>query len=213
VLQMPVWNFLGDTEGQDKLCGRIACRITMVNCICRYCDILTKKAMILIILLNIQQWNLLTSFKKKRKEDDLKKWSYYGIDNATHELKYCDQERGIHGACPFEIVHTCQLGLNVYAQTAFFTTKQQPASIRKKNSGKRALLKEAENADLATVNNPEDQLKSNRNVFDVKFSKKFDELAKFWGKQLRQQSDRNLKRTYFSQGILPSYDAKKRNRK
>jgi hypothetical protein len=44
VLQMPVWNFLGDTEGQDKICGRIACRNTMVNCICRYCNILTNKS-------------------------------------------------------------------------------------------------------------------------------------------------------------------------
>jgi hypothetical protein len=213
VLQMPVWNFLGDTEGQDKLCGRIACRNLMVNCICRYCNTETKECDNPDVDFEHTKMKQMNLIQRNRRENDLKKWSYYGIDNATHDLMYCDQERGIHGACPFEIVHTCQLGLNVYAQTGFFTTKQQPANIKKRNQSKRAMHTEVQNANEATVNLPEEQPKTNRNVFDVKFSKKFDELSKFWGKQLRQQSDRNLPRTYFSQGILPSYDAKQRNRK
>ena len=46
------------------------------------------------------------------------------------------------------------------------------------------------------------------NVFDPKFTKRFEMRAKQLGKLLQQQCDRNLPRTYFSQGIIPSKERK-----
>ena len=57
---------------------------------------------------------------------------------------------------------------------------------------------------------PDDDTKNRRNVFSDDVATIFEARAKATGKILQRQSDRNLPRTYFPQGILPSrYKQKK----
>lgn len=54
---------------------------------------------------------------------------------------------------------------------------------------------------------------SSHNVFSLQFIQRFDERAKRYGRLIQQQSDRDLPRTFFAQGIIPSDDKKKKNKK
>ena len=38
IMKLPILFIIGDTEGHDKLCGRMACRHNIVKHLCRYCD-------------------------------------------------------------------------------------------------------------------------------------------------------------------------------
>ena len=57
--------------------------------------------------------------------------SHHMIENrAMHGLQFCDPKRGIHGAMPFETVHTIPLDWHVYLNSAFFKQKKQSAEIQ-----------------------------------------------------------------------------------
>ena len=38
ILKMPTLFIIGDTEGHDKLCGRMACRHNILQHLLRYCN-------------------------------------------------------------------------------------------------------------------------------------------------------------------------------
>lgn len=213
-LQMPVMLFLGDTEGQDKLVGRLASR-NKVKRLCRYCNIPTSKTDDPNFKYVYTQQSHITELVKKNKKIALKEISQYNIENATHKLQYCDNIRGINGATSFEIVHTIQFGWHMYLLNAFFLQKKIRAIQRRKNTSKkakRARESQVVEASVYSATDMEGDITA-LNVFDPKFSKLFDKRAKLIGKLLQQQSDRDLPRTYFSQGILPSNEKKKKKKK
>ena len=65
----------------------------------------------------------------------------------------------------------------------------------------------------AKVYEADDDNQTELNVFSPSYSKIFDERAKEYGKLLQHQSDRDLPRTYFAQGIIPSDGKLKKNKK
>jgi len=72
----------------------------------------------------VQQTQVETLTRKMQKEA-LQKMSHHMIENhAMHRLQFCDPKSGIHGATPFETVHTIQLGWHVYLNSAFFKQKK-----------------------------------------------------------------------------------------
>jgi hypothetical protein len=121
--KMPVMLFLGDTEGQDKLVGRVASRINVPR-LCRYCNIPLEKTDNQDFKFKYVQQSKVELYNKQNKRQKLKEMAQYLISNATHKLLFCDQDRGIHGACPLEVVHTVQLGWHVYALNSFFKQKK-----------------------------------------------------------------------------------------
>ena len=54
--------------------------------------------------------------------DELKKLSQHCIHNATHKLRFSPhlETRGVHGACPFELLHATLLGIFMYARDTIY---------------------------------------------------------------------------------------------
>ena len=201
ILKVPVLSFLGDTEGHDKLVGRLGSR-NKVPTICRYCDCQRESSSDERLISNYIQQETIHSGG-----EILKTLGYYNITNACHSLQYCDPERGIHGATPGEIVHVLQHGLIPYIFNAFARIK---ANTKKELQDEKKNVKN--NAEV--YDDPDDDTKNRRNVFSDDVATIFEARAKATGKILQRQSDRNLPRTYFPQGILPSrYKQKKDGKK
>ena len=222
-LKMPVMSFIGDTEGQDKLVGRFANR-TKAQKLCRYCDIGTNDAN--------NPWpkeinyTKFTDIKRLQEKNDnvaLKKRSYHNIKNATHLLDFCDPDRGINGATPFDIVHTWQHGWHTYTINEFFKQKKvlgakkeqakTNAAIKKARKKRKASEMTDEINEQASVYSAKKGKKTSiLNVFSPDFAKTFKERALQVGKLLQHQSDRDLPRTFFAQGIIPSKGKKRKTR-
>jgi len=214
VLQVPAMLFLGDTEGQDKLVGRYSNRSAQIARLCRYCSCPTDKTDDPYVKYTYVKQRVVEKYIQKNQIESLRQMSHYMIRNAVHRLHFCDQERGIHGATPFEIVHTVQLGWHVYALLAFY--KQKKYRKEEKGRGKKPKKKAKLTADdltAAKVYEADDSNQTELNVFSPTFSKIFDKRAKEYGQYLQDQSDRDLPRTYFAQGIIPSDGKLKKNKK
>ena len=200
-LKIPVLTFLGDTEGHDKLVGRLGSRFKVPS-LCRYCDCPFDKT--------YDGYHVAKYIVQKDIQNGgniLKKLGYYKLKNSCHDFSYCDNERGIHGATPGEIVHVIQHGLIPYIINGFFRAKASfPHEIRKENQTDDA-------NDDEVYDKSDDDTKMRRNVFSDDVASAFETRAKILGKIVRRQSERDLPRTYFSQGILPSRYKQKRDSK
>ena len=93
-----------------------------------------------------------------------------------------------------------------YILNGFFRAKANKKSELAPN-------RQAREAEVTVYDDIDDNDKTRRNVFDDKVSPIFEERAKHTGKILQRQSERNLRRTYFSQGILPSKGKQKNDSK
>jgi hypothetical protein len=265
-LKMPVMYFIGDTEGQDKLVGRYSSRIN-VSRLCRYCNTPYMKTDDPYCKFHYTKQKQISTLIEKGHKERLHNMAMYMFINATHKLEFCDPTRGIHGAVPFEVVHTIQLGWFIYVINAFFSEKNTLKEAKRQikistNSQMSTNRKNAQNtritSNLKTTNNRKTGTKkttkrvtkrqtsgpkytakkstkmkstknrttnveqpirrtqkdmSTRNLFNKKFANKFDKRARLYGRLLQQQSDRDLPRTYFAQGIIPSNERKKKNKK
>ena len=204
-LKMPVMWLLGDTEGQDKLCGRWSNR-THAKHLCRYCNIPREKTDDPFAKSKYIKQNAIMKLLKSKKNEKLKEMAYYpGLNNFLHNLQFCETDRGIHGATPFEIVHTIQLGWHIYLLNAFFRQKKcmrMTNKMKLANKKLNAQKNDYVSSQILASKTQEDL--STFNVFNEEFSKLFEARVKQYGKILQNQSDRNLPRLYFPQGIIPS---------
>ena len=94
---MPCLFIIGDTEGQDKLCGRMVSRHN-IQFLCRYCNI--HRDNIDDPFVDSQHTKMSTVHNLVIKQDrpTLASMSMHCIDNAWHDVEFCDTIRGLHGA-------------------------------------------------------------------------------------------------------------------
>ena len=181
---------------------------------CRYCNIPFQETDNPYYKYTYIKQDSIAKLVRQNNRTKLRSMAYYNIDNATHKLKYCDPERGIHGACPWETVHTVQLGWIIYCLNAFFKQKKVPAKERRKNSSWKARKMIDNKSTTGSVYEPPDESNvTNLNIFCPSFLPRFEARAKQIGQLLQQQSNRDLPRTHFPQGIIPSDECKKKNKK
>ena len=110
-----------DNAEADKLCGQYCCKTSNVACICRYCVCPTMNS-------NNQnaRYPYKTEAKLKRlvetgNEVALKNMSQQNIKNAFHGLRFgLQNKRGVHGACPAELLHSLLLGIFKRLRDCFF---------------------------------------------------------------------------------------------
>jgi hypothetical protein len=211
-LKIPILFITGDSEGQDKLVGR---RIQYHNLsatahICRYCNIpygktddpcykkrkLTKASMIEEYLLD--------------QNPVLQEIGYLNIQkNSLHKLAFCDIEYGLNGSVPADLLHTFQLGIYIYAIEGLFGQKKASSialkKSRKRRKKKDAIIHNSDDSSSQSESSIDEILKgedrSSLNIFNDKECDSIDRIARLYGKKLSQQSDRNLPRTFFPNGI------------
>jgi Plavaka transposase len=189
ILKIPTLFIIGDTEGHDKICGRMMSRST-INNLCRYC--------------NIDRENIDDPFKESvfTKMSDIKtlveqenrtklnEMSMFCIKNAWHDIEFCDMKRGLHGATLAELLHCLQQGMFEYTIRELFGAKKQkkkPAELPKKRRIQSDEYVPPSHEELGS-----------HNVFSKSYEVHFENLCKKYGKILQHQSDRSLPRTYFN---------------
>ena len=107
VFKIPVVVVLGDCEGSDDLCGRYKSHSGLVKSLCRDCDCPTAEA---------DSPNVICRPRKRMDlfgatDDELQEMSHYKLDNAFDEIHMADNEQGISGATPPEMLHWLDAGL------------------------------------------------------------------------------------------------------
>ena len=127
---------MGDSQGHDKLCGQILNYSLGASHLCRYCNCPLSQTDNPYYRFKYQKQKQVQNLLEKKDEASLNSIGYCNIgSNAMHQLNYCDDKRGIHGALLGELLHTWQHGLFLYAVDALFKLKR--VKITKKGNHNR----------------------------------------------------------------------------
>ena len=172
----------GDNEGQHKFCGKYMPKTAQVSRICRTCNIPNEHTGDPHYKWRYYKMSELQKWVDKNDLDSLKDNSFHPVNNAFFSLPLCCSDRGILGLTPFDSLHTVKHGMIQMAIEQLVAQKKQ-----KKNA--------------SSLSAAEKNLQKRNCVFSDSQKKVVDELSKFYGRTLTHQSDCNLPRTFFPQGI------------
>ena len=116
-----VLNVKCDTEEGDLLCGKYLVRTQNVANICQYCDCATADADNPKVQYKFKTPEMIQKLIDKGDLEGLKRISQQNIQNAWYPLRFhAANDRGIHGACPSEMLHAVLLGIFKYVRNIFF---------------------------------------------------------------------------------------------
>ncbi len=111
-----------DTEEADLLCGKYLTRTINVKHICRYCHCPTNEADDPRAKYPPKSQPAIQKLVENRKLKRLQAISQQYIQNAWYDVAFHGaNDRGIHGACPSEMLHAILLGIFKYLRDIFFT--------------------------------------------------------------------------------------------
>lgn len=111
VLRMPMLFIIGDTEGHDKLCGRKVDRSSGKNRQCRMCDVKHEDCDKPNVKVNLTMKKDIRELRVKNNIAKLNDLAYKNVTDAFADVVFCDDERGMHGACLPDGLHSVKLGL------------------------------------------------------------------------------------------------------
>ena len=121
IFKIPIMFIVGDTEGHDRLCGHFLCRTGGVKQLCRTCECPTAECNSSKVNYRKRKAAKLEEMAAKGDLEELKAMSQHPIINAFHSLDFMSAGgRGIHGACPGEILHLIYLGIFKYVLECFY---------------------------------------------------------------------------------------------
>jgi len=211
VLCIPVHFVIGDNEGHDKMCGRYLASARASGCRC--CDVRSADLGDSTYKGN---FTLQTDIEKMVEEKDLeglKFSSQHLLENAFYKIDVGLGNRGIHGCVPPDLLHSVQLGINMYVCKGLYLQKRLPQKKKKAKT----MTDSQKNAQQATdqesgkCSSEEPYAKvyealdakeySKLYVLGGEFLDKVDIWSRKYGRVLQHQSDRDLPRCSFSQSI------------
>ena len=212
ILQIPVLYIIGDTQGHDKMCARTNKKEVRI---CRACDCAPKDAddPEYEFEYTVQQ-DAIDAFERQDTAT-MESMGLFNIRNVWWNVDFGGCERGIYGAVPGEILHFLQQGLHKYLKDGLLSQKlttdvarkkqkvqKAPPKTKKKRARTGATPRADSNAEEDVVWEPIDQEDQSRlNVFNNKIISIVEDYAEIIGTLLQRQSERNLTRTKFTQGI------------
>ena len=121
-----------DTEEGDTLCGKYLSRTKGVKHICRTCNIPTQKADKIKVPYQYKTQTAIQKLIQSEKEAKLKAISQHLLKNAWYKVRFnLGNDRGIHGACPSEMLHAVQLGIFKYVRDIFFELVGKSSGLAK----------------------------------------------------------------------------------
>ena len=112
-----------DGQEHDKLCGLYGPKHGGIKNICRYCTIRTDEVdqPCLEPRPQLKTVEMISDLVRRKDYEALRNLSQHCIMNAFYELRFgLHDKRGIHGACPIEVLHWIQLGMFKYSRSNFF---------------------------------------------------------------------------------------------
>ena len=222
ILQIPVLYIIGDTEGHDKMCARTGSNNQKSKRICRACDCSPLDADDPNYDCRYtNQQDAVTAYCNGDAET-LAEMSLFNIRNTWWDVSFGGCARGIYGAVPGEVLHFLQQGLHQYLKKGLLEQKMilnetrkrkrqqkknQQANAKqatkrgqknKKNNSKR---KEPPQSNETIYEPPATDEQSRLNVFNKLTNDVVEAYAEIMGFHLQRQSERQLPRSKFSQGI------------
>ena len=110
-----------DSEEGDLLCGKYTVRTRNVKHICRYCHCPTSEADNPNARYPMKTQPDIKRLVDRADLEGLRQISQQNIQNAWYKVRFhAANDRGIHGACPSEMLHAILLGVFKYARDIFF---------------------------------------------------------------------------------------------
>jgi len=110
-----------DGDEGDKLCLSYRSRGQFVQQLCRYCQCPNAETDNQEVSYPYKNEPLLKKLFENNNAEKLKELSQICTKNAFHGLRFgLHNNRGIHGACPWELLHAILLGIFMYTRDCFF---------------------------------------------------------------------------------------------
>ena len=151
-----------DGDGADKLAGKYQARGKNVAHLCRYCMCPREETDSHSAKYKYKTEPMINKLVEANNGRKLQSISQQNLKNAFYGLRFgLQNDRGIHGATPVELLHAVLLGIFKYVREEFFV-----------QMGK-----------------------------DSQIAKDINALAVTYGELYQRQSDRDMPKTKFSQGI------------
>ena len=225
-IHIPILYIIGDTEGQDYLCGR---KKSPEGPQCRMCNVLLKQCDDPYTDVVLTARALIAQYRTEKNQKALDELSYKLIDDAFKDVEFADMIHGIFSGTPAECLHAVNLGMQERIIICCFLMKRIKQDARNKKKKQKRPRLEANskqgksksrrrhrknyswNAEWVAGENdqeeqqiyvpPELQDYSIRGIFDKGNCEKIDQRCKELNAQLRWQSARDLPRTNFPTGI------------
>jgi hypothetical protein len=110
-----------DGDEGDKLCLSYRSRGANVQQLCRYCQCPTDESDNPKAKYPYKFEPMMRTLLQQNNAQRLKELSQIGVQNAFHGLRFgLQNDRGVHGACPSELLHAVLLGIFKYVRDCFF---------------------------------------------------------------------------------------------
>lgn len=203
-----VLTVLGDTPGQNAMTGKMS----KCNRLCRYCvvekDDLSKP------FTESEHMTVEEQTRIQGSETLRSMYCYKKVDVIWNECCFGNDPHGIHGNVPAETMHAVEKGLDLRTNEVVVATPSLSAAARKKDRQEHmehcASIRARGDLQVAEVvqekyKNPsaptQDELVKN-GAFGGVMGKMVNAISVVLGEQLSHQSDRNICRLYFPQGIM-----------
>ena len=110
----------GDGKEHDYLCGQFTSKTRGVAVLCQYCLCPTEESDMPYGDFCTKSQAMVESLVKDKNKAGLTAMSQQYIWNAFYELRFgSHNDKGIHGACPIELLHWICIGQFGYTPTIF----------------------------------------------------------------------------------------------
>jgi hypothetical protein len=101
----------GDSQEHDKHCGHFTSRTEKIKQLCRYCTCPNERTDDVYQDWPLKNQRMIEKLASKGDKEGLRQMSQQLIENAWYSVRWGQHDkRGVHGACPMEILHWIQLG-------------------------------------------------------------------------------------------------------
>ena len=187
---------LGDTPGQNSMTGKM--NSSRCQRPCRYCDI-EKDAL-------SNPWQSYTIMTKKFhqtiqvNDDLLSKHSYKKVSLMWDSLNFGVESESIHSNVPGELLHAFQKGLLVRVIECLLVTKSQTSAGMTADQKRLSKIQRKQKGAVREEVLLEQMIKNG--AFGGQWTQMVDNLSRALGQMIAQQSDHNMPRTHFTQGIV-----------
>ena len=119
-----------DTEEGDSLSGKYKPRTRNVKQLCRQCYVPTMEASDHRANYKPKTQTRIEKLVRSGRLDKLREISQHYLKNAWYKCRFnLSNDRGVHGACPSEMLHAMQLGIFKYCRDIFFQSLGESAQV------------------------------------------------------------------------------------
>jgi hypothetical protein len=187
---------LGDTPGQNVMTGKM--NSSRCQRPCRYCDIEKD-----YLSDPWQPYTIMTKELQKTIQDDdhlLTKFSYKKVSVMWDSLNFGVASESIHSNVPGELLHAFQKGLLVRVIECLLITKSQTSAVMTADQKRLSKIQTKQKGAIREDVVLEEMIKNG--AFGGKWTQMVDNLSRALGQMIAQQSDHNMPRTHFTQGIV-----------